>query len=58
MNTTKQIDLPMETYQQLLEYANTLELKAKSASQGTKVIAAIQELSKSLSSHSKSIEEQ
>ena len=52
-NKTKQLDLPMDIYQQLLEYAEANQLKAPSASQGTKVIAAIEKLSQTLSNSEK-----
>jgi len=42
MKRTKQVDIPMELYTALLEYAQENQLKSKSATQGEFVLAAIQ----------------
>ena len=41
---TKKIDLPLDTYQRLLTYAQSYQTHPKNASQGTKVIASIQQM--------------
>ncbi len=42
MKRTKQVDIPMELYTALLEYAQENQLKSKSATQGEFVLASIQ----------------
>ena len=42
MKRTKQVDIPMELYTILLEYAKENQLKSKSATQGEFVLATIE----------------
>jgi hypothetical protein len=49
MKSRKQVDIPMELYTVLLEYAHENQLKNKSATQGEFVLAAIQKLADTLS---------
>ncbi len=45
---TKELHLPEETFLYLLKHSEHLSLKSKNATQGTKVIAAIEKLSKNI----------